>query len=293
MSRREGILISVGVHGLVVLAVMLLPQLGFVQELFPKPAPLVTEAVPEIDEPEDAPRFVFVQPRVEVPTPEPPLVAELSDLDRRAQDPEIAGLPNNSLPFSLGNSPERILEIPEEELAGGDRSELLSEPDTTLASLAPLGESGLDFATELNVSPPQWRGLLEDALRNLERYVQGQTFNNPQGSADEPGAAIQFDTYGVDFGPWLRRFVAEVYQNWFVPKAAFAMRGVVVLQFNIYKNGRITDIVVARPSPIDSFNNAAYNAIYVSSPVDPLPQEYPLDPAFFTVTFYYGAPERF
>ena len=33
----------------------------------------------------------------------------------------------------------------------------------------------------------------------------------------DPGATIQFDTKGVEFGPWLRRFVAQVRRNWFVP----------------------------------------------------------------------------
>ena len=52
-------------------------------------------------------------------------------------------------------------------------------------------------------------GALGDALRNLQRYVQNETFNNPQGGQDTPGASIQFDTKGVEFGPWLRRFVAR------------------------------------------------------------------------------------
>ena len=61
-------------------------------------------------------------------------------------------------------------------------------------------------------------GALGDALRNLQRYVQNETFNNPQGGATDPGATIQFDTKGVEFGPWLRRFVAQVRRNWFVPR---------------------------------------------------------------------------
>lgn len=289
MSPREGVLISVVVHGLVLVVAMLVPQLAILQQLVPEPEPVVVEAVPEVEEP----RFVFIQPRVEMPAPAPPPVAELSDLDREAQDPEMASLPGNPLPFALGNSPERIEEVPEEELAGGEGPEPPLEPEATIASREPLGETGLDFATAFESASPQGRDLLSDALRNLERYVQGQTFDNPQGGANEPGAEIQFDTRGVDFGPWLRRFVAEVYRNWFVPQAALVTRAQVVLQFNIHKNGHITDIRVVRPSGIASFNQAARNAIFASSPLDPLPEEYPIDPAFFTVTFYYGPPDRF
>jgi len=290
MSRREGVLLSVVVHGTVLLLVLALPQIPFIQDLLPEPDEV---QAPVRERPEPDPTFVFMQPPVETPPPEdPPQVAELSDRDREALDPEIAALPENPLPFSLGNSSERIVDTPEEETAAGEeRDDIGEEPESTLARLEPLGDTGLEFAPGLDRPTPR-EGLLGDALRNLQRYVQGQTFNNPQGGADEPGAAIQFDSRGVDFGPWLRRFVQTVYRNWFVPQSALAFRGQVVLQFNVHKDGRITDIVVARPSEIQGCTQAAYHAIFASSPLDPLPEEYPLDPAQFTVTFYYGAPGR-
>jgi len=118
--------------------------------------------------------------------------------------------------------------------------------------------------------------------------VQNETFNNPQGGNDRPGATIQFDTKGVEFGPWLRRFVAQVRRNWFIPQAAMVLSGHVVLQFNIHRDGAITDVVIVQPSSIDAFNNAAYGAILTSNPTAPLPPEYPSDQALFTVTFYYN-----
>ena len=66
------------------------------------------------------------------------------------------------------------------------------------------------------------------------------------------------------------------------------LRGRVVLQFNIHKNGQITDIAVVGPSDINAFNLAANNAILGSNPTEPLPPEYPEPRAFFTVTFYYN-----
>ena len=93
---------------------------------------------------------------------------------------------------------------------------------------------------------------------------------------------------GVDFGPWLRRFVAQVKRNWFVPQAAMIMKGHVVITFNIHRNGAITDIEVKKPSHIESFNQAAVNALISSNPTQPLPAEYPSDSAFFTVTFLYN-----
>ena len=118
--------------------------------------------------------------------------------------------------------------------------------------------------------------------------MQDETFNNPQGGTDRPGATIQFDTKGVEFGPWLRRFVAQVRRNWDIPQAAMVLSGHVVLQFYIHRNGAITDIVVLQPSNIDAFTNAAYGAIFTSNPTVPLPPEYPSDRVQFTVTFYYN-----
>jgi TonB family protein len=141
------------------------------------------------------------------------------------------------------------------------------------------------------VPRPPVAGVLGRALQNLDRYAQqAETQGNPLGGAtDDPGSAdIQFDRKGVNFDPWLRRFVSQVRRNWFVPLSAMSFKGHVVLQFVIHKDGRITDLRVARASEIDSFNRSAYNAIWQSNPTEPLPAEYPDQAAPFTVTFYYN-----
>ena len=60
------------------------------------------------------------------------------------------------------------------------------------------------------------------------------------------------------------------------------------MQFNVHKDGSITDLNVAGPSGVDAFNNAAMGALSSSNPTQPLPPEYPSDKAFFTVTFFYN-----
>src|SRR5438477_6898603 len=131
-------------------------------------------------------------------------------------------------------------------------------------------------------------GSLGDALRNLQRYTQGEAFDNQGGGGGQFGPEIQFDTKGVEFGPWIRRFIAQVKRNWLIPYAAMSMRGHVVVTFNVHKDGSITDLNVAGPCPVDAFNNAAIGALSTSNPTQPLPPEYPADHAFFTVTFFYN-----
>jgi hypothetical protein len=53
-------------------------------------------------------RFVFIQPRVDMQAPKPPPRADLSDMDRKARTVERAAKPTNSMPFSRGNTFERI-----------------------------------------------------------------------------------------------------------------------------------------------------------------------------------------
>ena len=287
ISRREGVLLSVILHSLVAAAFIIGPQLPMFQ---PSPEELErqqAELERQREQEEASRRFVFVQPQADMPALRPPDRAELSDLDRQAQDPVIARESENPLPFSRGDSPERV-EAAEAERARGAEDPVSPpqpEPESELARVLPPADTGFRRPVD---TPKPIGGSLGDALRNLQQYVQNETFNNPQGGNDRPGAQIQFDTRGVEFGPWLRRFVAQVRRNWFIPQAAMVMRGHVVIQFNIHRSGEITDIAIVQPSAIDAFTNAAYGAIFSSNPTAPLPPEYPLDKALFTVTFYYN-----
>lgn len=291
LSVREGVLISIIVHLLLLIAILVVP------DLLPesvRPTPVVARN----QEPRQSPRFVFMQPRVDVSKPQPRPDVEASDQDRRMSTIAPPPKPENPLPFARGNSPERE----EAQIAPPDRG---NAPEPSVAQGTPDADAEGQMAANdpsksmmrlpdtptakpgLRLGETGSRGALGKALRNLQRYVEQQSFDNPTGSGDSQGL-IQFDSKGVDFGPWLRRFVAQVKRNWFVPQAAMIMKGHVVITFNIHRNGAITDIEVKQPSSIESFNLAAVNALMSSNPTQPLPPEYPSDTAFFTVTFLYN-----
>jgi TonB family protein len=290
LSGGTQIIWAITAHGVIILLLFLVSHLGILFQ--PSPEELERqrqEALQQqLEQERNQRRFVFIQPRVDTPAPKPPPRPELSDLDRRAAAPEAAKQPNNPLPFNRGNSTERaessVAERAREEETPPTPDPPAPEPAKQEARL-PQADNGLPRPLEL---PKAATGPLRNGLRNLQQYVQNQTFNNPSGGTKDPGQAIQFDTKGVEFGPWIRRFVQKVRRNWFVPEAAFSFHGRVVLQFNIHRDGHITDLVVAQPSDIDAFNRAAFNAILSSNPVEPLPADYPDDKAFFTVTFYYN-----
>ena len=96
------------------------------------------------------------------------------------------------------------------------------------------------------------------------------------------------DAGGVDFTPWITGFVAHLKRNWLIPYSASSLRGHVAVAFRVQKDGRITDVVLERPSGIASFDEASSRTVAACNPTSPLPSEYVREYARFTVTFYYN-----
>jgi outer membrane biosynthesis protein TonB len=311
MQRVEGnlhLILSILVAGLLnltaIIVLILLPRLVDVDAAARRAAEQAALARQQ----QQSARFVFMQPRLEMPPPKnvSPL-AEMSDRDRRAQAPERAKDPTNLQPFSQGNTFERMdtpgstpqrmartQQQPQQEQAPtadrnpGQNGENGNAQQPGSSAAIP-GLAGTTTSTRNGVGGPMagTPGGLANSLRNLSQYTS-QTFNNPQGGGGQPGASIQFDSKGVDFGPWLRRFIAQIRRNWNIPYAAMAFKGHVVIQFNVHRDGSISDLAVPGPSNIEGFNSAAYGALVASNPTEPLPREYPSDRCFFTVTFFYN-----
>lgn len=315
ISLREGVMISVFAHGIIVALALFAPEIPFVKAALERAREaqaaqqLALEQAQREARDREQPRFVFVQPALDMRAPAPPPRAELSDQDRVASTIERAPNPTNPLPFSRGNTSERIVSQEEaQQLARGrgpgeQPQAPPTQPDERQSDAASqeAGSNGYAFQEgaagrtrqgtgergTAATPPAAGGGSLGEALKNLQRYVQNQNFHNPEGGG-QFGPAIQFDTKGVEFGPWIRRFIAQIRRNWFIPYAAMSLKGHVVLTFNVHKDGRITDLTVARPSSVDAFTNSAYNALMSSNPTQELPPEYPSDKAFFTVTFFFN-----
>jgi len=99
---------------------------------------------------------------------------------------------------------------------------------------------------------------------------------------------LGFDAKGADFKPWLRGFTTKVRRNWFVPASASSTQGAVTVTFLVHRDGTITDVAIAKVSEVVAFNRSARNAIEMSSPVDPLPAQYPDESVKFTLAFYFN-----
>jgi TonB family protein len=300
LSPREGVMLSVILHLMAVILILVGPHLPFMKAMEEKREQALEEQrLKELERQRENRQFVFVQPRLDTPAPKPPPRADLSDLDRQTRTVERAPKPTNPMPFSRGNSPELTESAPRVEA----RRETVPPPQPqppappqpqpqapnalTLPRAADAPQAAAQTSPQTSPQAPR-AGVIADAIRNVQQYARRETFSNPEGGDQEVAPSIQFDTKGVEFGPWLRRFVAQIRRNWFIPYAAMSMHGRVVVTFFVHKDGRITDVQVVGPSPVDSFNRSAQNAILASTPTVALPPEYPDDKAFFTVTFYFN-----
>ena len=285
INRRDGVALAIILHLLIIIAMLVAPN--YLEQFLP--AALVQQPPPPPpSQPENRPTFVFVQPKADLPPLRRPERVEMSDVDRSARSPEAAPKMENPLPVARGNSTDRTESSPDERMKGeGPAPQPAPQaPPVETPSIVDQRNADLAMMQKPQMSPPPG-GSLGDALKNLQKYVQKESFNNQKGQVQDFGP-LQFDTKGVEFGPWIRRFISQVRRNWFVPMAAMSMRGRVVITFYVHRSGALTDVTVVRPSEIESFNTAAVNALLASNPTTALPPEYPDDKAFFTVTFYYN-----
>jgi len=295
LSRREVVLLTINLHAFLVIAILLGPRIPWVRAIIERQQQVLAEQQRlELEKQRERPRFVFMQPRLDLTSPKPPPRAELSDLDRKARTVERAPRPENPLPFSRGNSSERIEAEPPptrrpapEPAPAQNGDSNAPKPQLTLPDTPSAYERPTDASRQAERGPAV--GVIADAIRNVRRYAQQDNFGNLRGGqVQDHGESIQFDSKGVEFGPWLARFVAQVRSNWMIPQAAMSMRGHVAITFFVHKDGHITDVSVAKPSAVDAFTLSGRNAILTSNPTIPLPAEYPDAKCFFTVTFYFN-----
>ena len=291
LTRLEVVLLTIVIYLTGIILILVSPHLPWVKAWeAERQQALAEQQKQELQRKRDNARFVFMAPQVDRPAPKPPPRAELSDIDRKAATVERAPKPTNDMPFSRGNSVERMEagRPPAAQPETPDPAAEQSAKGMTLPESPDAVQARASDAPQPSLRGPS-AGVIADAIRNVQKYAQNESFGNVRGGGNMDFApSIQFDSKGVDFGPWLRRFIAQIRRNWNIPMAAMTMHGHVVVTFYVGKDGRITELRVLKPSSIDGFNNSSYGALAASNPTQPLPPEYPDDRAFFTITFYYN-----
>ncbi len=103
------------------------------------------------------------------------------------------------------------------------------------------------------------------------------------------GGNAFFDSRGYDITPWAKRMVYRVKKNWiFPPVSGFGFKGVVGIYLLIRRDGAIGNVHIRKTSGIRPFDQAAFNAIELSVPLPPLPDDFPHQDLPAYLLFYYN-----
>lgn len=129
---------------------------------------------------------------------------------------------------------------------------------------------------------------LTSSLRELDDRLQHQGPLGAVTGVGEQMGPLYFDPRGADFTAWMNQFKDEVYRNWIVPQSAMlGFGGHVDLQFDVLRDGTLTNLTLLKSSGTASLDRAAQNAL-LGSRLLPLPPDYGPDKVTMQVTFYYG-----
>src|SRR5205085_2537653 len=132
LSGGTAVLVTIAVHVLFILAVIFLPSLPIMQ---PSASPTEVRVSPQ--DREQNPRFVFMQPRVDISKPQPKPTVDQSDQDRVKSSVERPPDPQNMLPFARGNSPEKVeAEVAPQKRGEGPDSATAGRPDQQQARMS-------------------------------------------------------------------------------------------------------------------------------------------------------------
>ena len=320
--RQATFFFSVTGHGLLLLFLMIVPK------LFHNSGGqmMASQVVPE--PPSNEQFFLWLPPNL-APPPPPRDTSILSDQDRRAQGraPEVS--PDApALPYSRGDSDlpevaggeELVLPPSSPPLQGGSPEKGDAEKDRDgieqlEAELQENREDNQQIARlqlkdiqgpgdreqgEMEFSIASPGESIQKSVRNLGREnirgpggpgVSERQFNNAFSSFSMDAPTILSDTRGVDFGPYLARFLFAVRRNWYmvIPEVArLGQRGRVVYVFDILRDGDVPQISMALSSGTFPLDNAALAAIKMSIPTPPLPEEFTGPFLRLQLTFIYN-----
>lgn len=186
----------------------------------------------------------------------------------------------------------------------GKAGKKLPGKETGLAARSPSGTSSAAAVMEREIPvetpklvapPPEVKEIPELSIysENIRDIVRN--FNRKRVSASGEGTAAGvgesgtgegsgpvgrsqafFNIENYDLTPWAKRVLLSIQKNWVIPIATEkSVDQPVEIIIVIEKNGKISSIKVKQTSNSNTFDQAAVNALRLSSPLPNLPQDFP------------------
>jgi TonB family protein len=262
------------------------------------------------------------QPRdfTEAPGPKvkaAPLTAPFSDANREASTPKPTGTtptlrPGDGSFFTPqqpppGEQAARQAQLAAEEIRAPQPQQQAAATQPTPST--PSNPATLQDSSTFRYRPTQANAAATINWRSAVREVkvadlgggqhQGPDFGNAAGG--EKGFAkdgpLSFESQWYDWGEYAESMVSRIRVNWYnnMPQLIqTGLKGVVTIRFAIHRDGHLTDITILESSGHPPYDFAAKKAIELSSPLNPLPKDFPNDIEHVTAMFFYNQepPER-
>jgi len=115
------------------------------------------------------------------------------------------------------------------------------------------------------------------------------------GGGGEKGFAesgpLSFETQWFDWGEYAEGMVRRIRVNWDANMPQLirtGMKGHLTIRFTIHRDGHLTDVTILQGSGIPPYDFAAKKAIELSSPLAPLPKDFPNETERVTAMFFYN-----
>lgn len=259
----------------------------------PQPAPAPSQPIP---------RFVQLlrqQPASFEEAPGPAressrLEAPFSNANRRASSPQ----PSGSEPTLRPGDGQSMYRPPDQRGSSGPVSTSAAEPRAQSAQSDSAASPAETHARETRsvaaaaAEGINWKSAIQEIGKVASLGGEGLdpgTLGGDAGYAES--GPISFESQWFEWGDYADGMVRRIRVNWYANMPAIirmGVKGFVVYRFTIQRTGRITDITLLKSSDVPPFDFAARKALELSSPLSPLPADFPNSSERVTAAFYYN-----
>jgi len=235
-----------------------------------------------------------------------PLSAPLSNANRKASTPEPTGAMPTKRPGDGSGlytprmpPPGRPQEASQPQTAAPQNTQGAA-PDATAQQRPETSTDPLIYREPSRAAaapgPVDWRSALRDVRKVASLGGGGGPDLDNAGGGDKGFAEqgpLSFETSWYDWGDYAQSMVSRIRVNWYANMPQIirtGMQGVATIRFTIHRDGHITDITILNSSGVPPYDFAARKAIELSSPLNPLPADFPRPYERVTAMFYYNTP---
>ncbi len=231
--------------------------------------------------------------------------AALSNANRKASTPHPTGEQPTQRPgdgshiFTPKQSPQPQPQSPSQQAANAAQQQQQQAAPSPAPSSINQAPSTLAYRTQAQANPAtgpvNWRSAIKEVgkVASLGGGQQGYDLNGAAGG--EKGFAqdgpLSFESDWFNWGDYAEGMVSRIRVNWYSNMPHLiqtGLKGVVTIRFTIHRDGTITDVTILQSSGIPPYDFAAKKGIELSSPLSPLPRDFPNETERVTAMFYYN-----